>query len=380
MKNKINSDKFMKVFLIFVILFFCISQTNAIENNSFDEVVIDFFWSQGCPHCAQMEDFFDEMDKDYDFQLNSYEVSGNTELFIQKLDEYNVPDNRRGYTPTTFIDDKFFIGNTPEAKNYIKSRLQRNETISDDNEEKVKSKLFGLWEVSVSLDERSVLGAGIILALLDSINVCSITILIFLIIFSLSIGSPERAFKTGLIFTFIVFLFYVLFMLVLTEVLGALMLDYGVYIRSIVVFICFFAGLLLIKDFFWYGKGISLKVPESSKPLMEKYIKRATVGSTIILGVLASIVELPCTAIFPLAYTTILAESGITGLQNILYILIYNIIYIWPLLFIVFATYFSWLKIEKIESKIQDYKKWMRLIAGIALLGIGLYFGLPLLN
>jgi sulfite exporter TauE/SafE len=154
---------------------------------------------------------------------------------------------------------------------------------------------------------------------------------------------------------------------------------YGTYIRIIVFLMSFFAGLILIKDFFWYGKGISLSVPQSAKPLLEKYIRQATIGSTIILGILASLVELPCTAIFPLIYTTILAESEIIGFQRIFYILIYNIIYIWPLLFVVFGTYFSWAKIENIDEKVQKFKKWMRLIAGIALLLIALYFALPLI-
>lgn len=386
MKTKIMEKKGIGIILL--VMFLVIFQSAGLvlaqdseDNNLENSVVIDFFWSQGCPHCAQLEDFLAEMEEDYDFELNSYDMSKNSELFSEKAEEYDIPNNRRGYTPTIFIDDKYFIGNKPEARNYIESRLEgSDENKTGTSGENVSSKIFGLWEVNVSLDKDSAFLAGVVLALLDSINVCSITILVFLIVFSLSIGSPKKAFKIGLVFTFIIFLFYVMFMLVLTEILGALMLDYGIYIRSLVVLICFAAGLLLIKDFFWYGKGISLKVPEASKPLMEKYIKKATIGSTIILGVLASLVELPCTAVFPLAYTTFLAEVGIEGIQKIVYVLVYNLIYIWPLIFIVFATYFSWLKIEDIEARVEKSKKWMKLIAGIALLVIGLYFGLPLLN
>ena len=233
--------------------------------------------------------------------------------------------------------------------------------------------------MDVSLGNHSILGAGIILALLDSINVCSLTVLIFLIVFSLSIGSPKRAFRTGIIFTAVIFSFYMLFMLLLTSILGTFITQYGALIRLLVFIISLIAVLLLIKNFFWYGKGISLAVPKSAKPLLEKFIKRATIGSTIILGLLASLVELPCTAVFPLVFTTLLAQAQISGFSAFLYILLYNIIYIWPLVFLVLATYFSWTKIENVDAKVQENKKWLRLIAGLALVGIALYFGWPIL-
>lgn len=388
--NKKEARKVAGIFTITLIAFilsmsFLLAENSVnqedLEKYSDEEVVVDFFWSSGCPHCADFEDFLEEMEEDYDFKINSYDISRNSELFSEKAEEYDIPNNRRGYTPTIFIDDQYFIGNSDEAKQYIKSRLKGEKTDSSENvNETVSSEILGLWEIDVSLNEKSILGAGVVLALLDSINVCSITLLVFLIIFTLSIGSLKRAFKTGLIFTSIIFIFYVLFMLVLTEILGSLVMDYGSYIRAGVVFLCFIAGGLLIKDMFWYGKGVSLKVPDSAKPMLEKYIKRATVGSTITLGILASLVELPCTAVFPLVYTTILAEAGIEGFQKILYVLIYNLIYVWPLLFVVFATKYSSTKIENIDKFVQKNKKYMRLIAGVALLAIALYFGLPLIN
>lgn len=342
-------------------------------------IEIDFFWMTGCSACNQMKPFLEEMQGKYDFKLNSYETSKNSDLFLSKLKDYNVPNERRGYVPTIFIQDNYFVGYSQEIKDAIEKILQGHE-IDDSNisvGEIVKTKILGLWEVEVSLDKKSIFGAGFILALLDSINVCSITVLVFLIIFSLSVGSLKRAFKIGLVFTFVIFIFYFLFMLLLTGILGYFVVQYGFYIRIFVIFVSVIAGLLLVKDFFWYGKGISLAIPKSAKPILEKYMKQATIGSTIILGVLASLVELPCTAVFPLIYTTILAENGITGLTRIFYIFIYNLIYIWPLLFVVFGTYFSWTKIQDVDEKVQKFKTWMRLIAGVALLLIAFYFAWP---
>lgn len=376
--RKVISSLFL-VFL-FLNLFGSMNFVSAFENS--DDLEIDFFWMTGCPACNQIKPVLEGFQEEYDFKLNSYEASRNSNLFSQRLEEYDVPGDRRGYVPAVFIGDKYFVGYSPEITEAIELILQGKEIENGDSlvGETVKTKVLGFWDVEVSLDEKSLFISGIILAFLDSINVCSITVLVFLIVYSLSVGSLKRSFKIGIVFTIIIFIFYALFMLLLTSVLGVFVNNYGGYIRIGVITISLFAGLILIKDFFWYGKGISLSVPNSAKPLMEKYIKQATIGSTIILALFASLVELPCTAVFPLIYTTMLAEAGVFGLQRITYILIYNLIYIWPLLFIVFGTYFSWTKIENVDEKIQKLKGLMRLIAGIALLVIAFYFALPFIR
>lgn len=375
--------KKQNLILTFIILFFFLFNTDIVSSleSSNGKAEIDFFWMEGCSACAQMKPFLEDLKEEYDFELNSYETSKNRELFLKKLEEHEVPDNRRGYVPATFINGKYFIGYNGQIESAIESILQ-GETFNEKEipvGETLKTEILGIWDYEFSLEGKSILATGIFLGLLDSINVCSITVLVFLIVFSLSVGSLRRAFKIGLVFTIVVFIFYASFMLLLTGILGYFVLQYGVYIRIALILISLIAGILLIKDFFWYGRGLSLKIPQSAKPLLEKYMKRATIGSAIILGILASLVELPCTAIFPLVYTTILAEAGISSAQKIAYILFYNLIYILPLLIIVLGTYFSWTKIENVENTLQKNKKIMKLIAGIALLIIAFYFASPLI-
>ena len=385
MIKKKNNKKLLSGILfvfVFVNLLSNFSAMPDLNDENTGIIEIDFFWMSGCPACGQMKIFLDNLELKYGITINSYETSKNSNLFYQKLEDYNVPSDRRGYVPTTFIGKNYFVGYSPEIGEAIELILQGGEINNSGGlvGETVKTKIFGLWNVEVSLSEKSLIGAGFLLALLDSINVCSITVLIFIIIYTLSIGSAKRAFRVGLIFTLVIFIFYALFMLTLTHIIGIFVNNYGIYIRIAISLISLFVGLLLIKDVFWYGKGISLSVPKSAKPLLEKYIKQATVGSTIILALLASLVEIPCTAIFPLIYTALLASANVTGLSSIPYILFYNLIYIWPLLFIVFGTYFSWTRIKDVDSKIQKSKKWMRLIAGIALLLVSLNFFWPILT
>lgn len=385
-RKKLTKKEIIPTILILtIILISLISSVNAQEDNSSTTPLveeIDFFWMNGCGACAQMKPYLEEISSQYNITLNSYESSKKRDLFTEKLEEYDVPKNKRGYVPTVFIKDKYFVGYSAEITNAIESLILGEEIDNSESlvGEVVKTKILGIWDVEVSINEKSLFTAGFILALLDSINVCSITVLIFLIIYSLSIGSIKKTFKTGIVFTIVIFLFYSLFMLFLTNVLGVFVNDYNFQIRMGIILISLFGGIILIKDFFWYGKGISLSIPKSAKPLLEKYIKQATLGSTIILGVLASLVELPCTAIFPLIYTTMLAESGVLGFQKVSYVLFYNLIYIWPLLFLTFSTYFSWTKIENVDEKIQKYKGLMKLIAGVALIIISIYFTIPLIR
>ncbi len=372
----------MKLFKNTILLvFLSLSLFSLISLSSAEQTEIDFFYMNGCGACAQMEPLLEGLQEKYEFKLNSYETSKNSALFSQKLEEHNVPAERRGYVPAVFIKDKYFIGYSSDITSAIEQLLQGQEIENGDNlfGDTVKTKVLGLWNVNVSFKDKSLLASTLILGFLDSLNVCSITILIFLIIYSLSIGSLRRAFKLGLVFTSIIFLFYFLFMVALTSLISSLITNFGFQIRLAVILLSFFAGILLVKDYFFYGKWLSLKVPDSAKTILEKYIKQGTIVSTIIFALLASLVELPCTAIFPLIYSTILANQEIIGISRIFWIALYNLIYILPLLVIVFGTYFSWTRIRDVDMEMEKLKKIFKLIAGVALILIAFYFVWPLL-
>jgi thiol-disulfide isomerase/thioredoxin len=393
--KKINLKNVSVVLVIFAVMLFSTS-VFSLENNNNKNLEIDFFYTPTCPACGQMKPLLEEIVDKYDFTIiNYYNVSEkkNSNLFIEKLNDYNVSKDQQGYIPTTFILDSYFVGgsstnlinieniiiNFENNVNNIDTNLIE-EIESDDLEETTYStKVLGIWDSKFSLENKSLFATTILLGFFDSLNVCSITVLIFLIVYLLSIGSLKRGFKIGLIYTIVIFLFYFLFMIALTSILSSLILKYGFYIRIIVFILSAFIGLVLIKDFFFYGKGINLGVPKSVKPILEKQLKKATLISAIIFALLASIVELPCTAVFPLIYSTILAEASIVGLNKILWIALYNLIYVLPLLVIVFGIYFSWISIEDVDRKMQKNKKLLKLIAGIILILIAIYFGYPIL-
>jgi hypothetical protein len=145
-------------------------------------------------------------------------------------------------------------------------------------------------------------------------------------------------------------------------------------IKIVIAVFTLIASLVLIKDFFAYGKWFSLEIPSSAKPLMEKLIKKGTLASALLLALFSSLVELPCTAGIPLIYTALLTQKP---LNYPFYILWYNLFFVIPLLIIVGLVFFAWAKIEKIENWRFNFRRYMRLGAGLILLflAVGLLKG-----
>jgi len=225
-----------------------------------------------------------------------------------------------------------------------------------------------LFGKAIQISSRSsLLTLGAILGLADGINPCMFSVLLFLLTYLLAIGSKKRAVKVGLVFAVGVFVIYFLFMagmLNLITLIGVIQ-----KIKIIVAILALVAGLIMIKDFFAYGKWFSLEIPESTKPTVEKLIKKGTIPSALLLAGLSSLVELPCTAGIPLVYTTLLAQRQV---NHIWYLFWYNLFFVFPLLLIIAGIAFAWTQADKLEKWRLNFRKYMRLVAGIILLFLGI--------
>jgi cytochrome c biogenesis protein CcdA len=217
---------------------------------------------------------------------------------------------------------------------------------------------------------------GAILGFIDgAFNPCALSVLFFLIAYILALGSRKKCLVMGLTYSSMVFIVYFLFMYGVLNVLS--LIGYLEAIKIFVGVIIIVAGLIEIKDFFFYGKGISLEIPKFAKPKIERLTKSATLPSAILLGILVSLVEIPCAGAFPLIYLTLLAGK-VSGLMNIVYLLWYNIFFVLPLVVLTMIFYFGLLKVERAEETRLKTRKYMRLIAGLIMLALGLAFVLRL--
>lgn len=204
-------------------------------------------------------------------------------------------------------------------------------------------------------------------AAIDSINPCAFAVLIFLLSYLALIGSNRKILQVGLVYIAAVFITYFLAGLGLLKIFTSFHLSLVISGGAAILLIIL--GLINLKDFFWYGRGFTLAIPESKKPLLEKYIRRASIPGAIVLGFLVAAFELPCTGGIYLAVLCLLAETC-SRTNGALYLLLYNLIFVLPLFVILFLIYFG-KQSEKLENWRVKYRRWMKLAAGLFLIIFG---------
>jgi cytochrome c biogenesis protein CcdA len=146
--------------------------------------------------------------------------------------------------------------------------------------------------------------------------------------------------------------------------------------RIIIAIIAITAGLINIKELFWFKKGVSLTISDKQKPkLFEKMRKiiheqstAIAIIGTIALAIFVNFIELLCTAGLPAVYTNILTLNNLPWLSYYLYLLLYNIVYIIPLFIIVLVFVFTMGRHKFTEKQ----GKILKLISGILMLLLGL--------
>lgn len=214
-------------------------------------------------------------------------------------------------------------------------------------------------------------------ALLDSINPCVFGVLIFLIAFMTKVfKSPNKMLIGGAIYTFVVYVTYFLIGLGFLKFTVSFGLSQGVYWIAAVIAI--FAGLLEVKDFFWYGRGISLKIIPGAEKRIKLYTEKIkkmhmkdgylSYLAAGLLGVFVVLVELPCTGAPYLAILAILGKGNYA--QGIPLLLLYNLIFILPLFVIIGVAYFG-KSSQKLEAWRKKHRGLMRLAVGLFLLALG---------
>ncbi|MBT3395348.1 hypothetical protein HN992_03460 [Candidatus Woesearchaeota archaeon] len=205
-------------------------------------------------------------------------------------------------------------------------------------------------------------------ALVDSINPCAIGVLVLLISTLLALSDNKKnMIKVGLIYISAVFLTYLLAGIGLLYFIQQFNIakPLGILVGAIVIFL----GLVEIKDFFWYGKGFSLTIPSSQVGKIKEYAKKATIPGAIVMGMFVAAVELPCTGGPYLAILTVLESMGM-NFKVFWYLVLYNLIFVLPLVIILGLVYYG-MSAETVKNWKNKQRKWMRLFTGITLLILG---------
>ncbi|MBI2583297.1 MAG: GAP family protein [Candidatus Aenigmarchaeota archaeon] len=213
------------------------------------------------------------------------------------------------------------------------------------------------------------IGVVAVTALIDSINPCAIGVLILML--SVLLGARQKTKKVlqlGFAYIFAVFAVYLLAGLGLIYFFSTIPLYLTEYLSITVGIIIIAAGLLEIKDFFWYGRGLSLAIPPSMAKKLHIYSTRTTIAGVLFLGAFVSAVELPCTGAPYLAIITLLSQYF--DVTAFMLLVLYNIIFVAPLIIILLLVA-GGKKLHEIKRWKQKNRPYMRLFAGLLLVAMG---------
>lgn len=208
-------------------------------------------------------------------------------------------------------------------------------------------------------------------AAIDSINPCAIGVLILMMSVIMGGGkSTKRLLLLGSAYILSIFLTYFIAGLGLVYFFSEIPIVLAEYLSLAVGALVIVAGLLEIKDYFWYGRGFSLHIPAKAAAKIKEMSnsKTTSVSGVMLLGAFVSAVELPCTGAPYLAIITILRinfDWVAFGLMAL-----YNLIFVLPLIIILIMVA-GGAQLSSVKKWKEESKGVMRLFIGLLLVALG---------
>jgi len=258
----------------------------------------------------------------------------------------------------------------------VGAKLIRADNASDEAP-RIKIPLIG--EIN---HEHSLAVLTILLGLADGFNPCAFFILTFLLAAMLyavcDIATKRekrnRILLVGLTFVFFSALIYFLFMGLWFNVFK--LVSEAKWLTWLAGAIAIFAGLVNIKDYFFFQKGFSCTLPKSEKLRFVDKVERLKLAQswvglligTIIIAITVNLYELLCTLGIPMVYLRLLTLHHLSQFSYYIYLALYCFVYVFPLLIIV--LFFAYTLGAREFGK-QNIKR-LKLVSGIMVLLLGL--------
>ncbi|PIT92595.1 MAG: hypothetical protein COU08_01200 [Candidatus Harrisonbacteria bacterium CG10_big_fil_rev_8_21_14_0_10_42_17] len=214
------------------------------------------------------------------------------------------------------------------------------------------------------------------LGLLDAINPCVIGVLILLLTVLLKSGKKKAVLYNGIAYTTGVYVTYLVGGLTLLGVFNAIRAIEAVsqVLYIVIGIFILLAGILEVKDYFWYSRWFSLGIPPRLVSLVESRAAGAHVSliASFSFGALLTLIELPCTGAPYLAVLTLMSSSGLSYVTGLPLLLYYNLVFVAPLIVIIYMAY-SGFGLKHMEGWRKEHRGLMRFYIGLALLAVGVW-------
>ncbi len=391
----------LAVFLALVAALLVVFGNNAALGAPGDpgEARLYFFWGEGCPHCAAAEPVLADLEQKHDgLEVLGFEIWNDEE----SLNLFLEMSHRHGFeasgVPAFFVGNQHWVGfgagteelieeavvdclanGCPDAATYVAG--EQTPAASEEGEapptgeapapgqktETLKIPLLG----EVNVGGMSLPLVTLLISAVDGFNPCSLWVLGVLLALTLRSGSRKVMLIVGLTFITVTAFVYALFIAGIFTIVS--IASMAPWLRVLVALIALVMGLINIKDYFWFSEGVSLSIPESAKPGIYSRMRNVMantenlpmlVGSTIVLAAGVSVVELACTAGFPIVWTNILADRGVSPAGFLLLLLLYMLVYQIDEL-LIFGTAVVTLRASKLQEK---QGRILKLVGGVLML------------
>ena len=359
-------------------------------------VDLAYFYQKGCPKCDRANYLLKYLVKKYP-RLNVKEIDLNTpdgkRLNETLSNRLNLPPEKRLIAPSIFIGNDYFSPDeVTELK--IEAMIQKYEKVEAKSSLEVEKGEIKKAEESIverfkSLGVLAILSAGVI----EGMNPCAIATLIFFISYLTMVGRKRKEiFMAGMGFSAISFVTHLL--------LGFGILSFIQYFSffplfsRVVYFITFvfslFLGIFSLYDYIQLKRGrpsmMKLQVPNFLKKRIHHIIRTRSsefeenkegqsarlLLIAIFIGFVVTLLQSTCTS--QVYLPTLLFVTNIPSLRGsaVLYLILYNLIYILPLL-VIFGVVYWGITSEQLSFFIQKRVSTIKLLTAIfffALAGI----------
>ncbi|MBD3185069.1 DUF1573 domain-containing protein [Candidatus Poribacteria bacterium] len=358
--------------------------TKKTEKTSEKTIYIAYFEKPGCKECNRVNYILKSLKRSYpEIQIKRFnsEKKEDIELFEAICCLYKVPKEERLIAPAVFIGEKHLYSDEITDKK-LKETVKKYQEIGttkpwEDAEEIRSSARNNLIERFKTLGPFAILVAG----LLDGVNPCAFaTIIMFMSYLALVGRKGKDLIYVGTAFTVAVFLTYFLIGLGVFSFIQTLSV-FSIFSRIlyiIIILLTFVLAVLSLYDFIMVKRGKSqkmfLQLPGFLKDRINKTIRgkmrtKRFIIASFVAGVIVSLMELACTG--QVYLPTLCFVVGVPELRRnaILYLLLYNFMFIIPLIVIFILTYLG-------TSFTSLTKVFQRHLALLKLLTSILFFGL----
>ncbi len=357
-------------------------------------VKIYLFWAQGCPHCLHEKEFLARLaERDRDVKIITLELTESREHqeLFKKVGERLQADVSG--VPFTVVGDRYLIGwlDAGSSGAALEKAVREARKLNSPDvvapllpappmpppprektaiPEKLTLPFFGEIEIKY-------LSLGLItliIGLLDGFNPCAMWVLVFLINLLLGMENRRRMWILGGTFIAASGIIYFLFMTAWLNLL--LFLGFIIWIRVIIGLVALLAGFYNLREYFTNRAGVcKLEEGARRKRRMAK-IKEAiqtrkfwlALGGIILLAIAVNLVELICSAGFPVIYLQILSLNPLPFWQYYLYMTLYIVMYMLDDM-IIFVVAMITLQLLGVGTR---YKQASNLIGGILMLILGI--------